>query len=98
MGRAVALPNCGTVGEDPLDGAAVEVHQDLRRQVDLLESPQKEETLVSLLDQGRGVEGPREVLRDVDSQKLEAGDTLHLSPVSPFSFRNRKIRTFGQWL
>ncbi|XP_051954453.1 5'-AMP-activated protein kinase catalytic subunit alpha-2 [Xyrauchen texanus] len=48
------------------------VHQDLRRQVDLLESPQKEETLVSLLDQGRGVEGPREALRDVDTLKLEA--------------------------
>ena len=49
--RAVAIPNCDAVGKDALDGAAVEVHQDLRRQMDLLQSPQEEETLVSLLDQ-----------------------------------------------
>ena len=34
--------------------------------------------LVSLLDQGGGVEGPREVPGDVDTQKLKAGDTLNL--------------------
>ncbi|KAG5274831.1 hypothetical protein AALO_G00140620 [Alosa alosa] len=35
-GRAVAIPNWGTVGEDALYGAVVEVHQDLWRQVDRL--------------------------------------------------------------
>ena len=34
--RAVAIPNCDPVGKDALDGAAVEVHQNLRRQMDLL--------------------------------------------------------------
>ena len=33
---------------------------------------------MNLLDQGGGVEGPREVPGDVDTQKLEAGDTLNL--------------------
>ena len=47
----------------------------------LLQSPQEEETLVSLLDQGGGVEGPREILGDVDTQELKAGDTLNLCPV-----------------
>src|SRR4029434_6126552 len=47
----------------------------------LLQSPQEEETLVCFLYQGFGVEGPREVLRDVDTQELEAGDTLNLHPV-----------------
>ena len=32
---------------------------------------------MSLLHQGGGVESPREVLGDVDTQKLEAGDTLN---------------------
>ena len=32
--------------------------------------------LVSLLDQGGGVECAREVIRDVDTQKFEAGDAL----------------------
>lgn len=80
MGRAIAVPNCNTVGEDALDGAVVEVHQDLRGQMNLFKSPQKEEPLVSLLDQGRGIKGPREVLRDVDT--LEAGNGLHLIPMN----------------
>ena len=33
---AVAMPCCDTVGKDALDGAAVEVHQHLRRQADFL--------------------------------------------------------------
>ena len=36
---------------------------------------------MSLLDQGGGVEGPREILGDVDTQELKAGDTLNLRPV-----------------
>lgn len=40
----------------------------------LLQSPQAEETLVSLLDLGQSSDGPREVLGDVYTQKLEAGD------------------------
>ena len=50
--------------------------------MDLLYSPQQEETLMSLLDQSQGVEGPREVRGDVDTQKLEAADTV----LSPFDF------------
>lgn len=44
--------------------------------MDLLESPQKEKMQVSLLDQGQ-----RKVPRDVDTQKLEVGDTLDLCTV-----------------
>ena len=36
---------------------------------------------MSLLDQGGDVEDPREVLGDVDTQKLEAGDVLNLRPI-----------------
>lgn len=79
--KAVAIPNCDTVGNDSLDGAAVEVHQNLRRRMDLLWSPQEEETLVRLLDQSGGAEGPWEVLGNVHTQKLEAGDTLNLCSV-----------------
>ncbi|KAI4894601.1 hypothetical protein NFI96_000712 [Prochilodus magdalenae] len=43
-------------------------------------SPQKEETLVSLLDQLGAAGGPGEILRDVDAQELEAVHTLHCCP------------------
>ena len=36
---------------------------------------------MSLLDQGRGADGPGEVLRNVDPQKPKAGDTLNLCSV-----------------
>ena len=38
-------------------------------------------TLVRLLDQDGDVRGPTKALRDVDTQKLEAGDMLNLCPV-----------------
>ena len=34
--RAVAIPYCDTVGKDAIDGAAVELHQKLRRQTDFI--------------------------------------------------------------
>ena len=37
--------------------------------------------LVSLLDKGGGVEGLRNVLGDVDTQKPDAGDTLNLHSI-----------------
>ncbi len=46
--------------------------------MDFLQSPHEEETPVCLLDQSRILEGPREVLRDVDTQKLKPGDTFNL--------------------
>ena len=49
--------------------------------MELLKSPQEEKMLVSLLDHSGGVEGQTEVLGDVDTQKLEAGDTLSLRSV-----------------
>ena len=33
--RAVAMPHCDTVDKDALDGTMVEVHQNVRRQMDL---------------------------------------------------------------
>ena len=36
---------------------------------------------MSLLDQGGGVDGPAEVLRDVDPQKPKTGDMLSLRSV-----------------
>ena len=78
--RAVAIPNCDTAGKDALDGAATEVQKNLRRRQNFF-GLHEAEMLVSLLDQGGGVEGPREILGDVDTQKLEAGDTLNLHPI-----------------
>ena len=61
---------------------AVEVHQN--QETDVM-SPQEEEKLVRLLDQDGDVRGPREVLGDVDTQKLEAGYKLNLCPVGKIS-------------
>jgi len=50
--RAVTIPHWDVVRQDALDGTAVKINQDPRRHVDLLQSPQEEETLVGLLGQG----------------------------------------------
>ena len=56
------------------------------------QSLQKEEALVSLLDQGRGVESPGEVLRDMDGQEFEGGDPFDLrSDLRPEKQRQKKI-------
>ena len=47
----------------------------------LLQCPQEEEALVSFLYQAGGVGGPGQVLQDVDSQELEAGDLVDGHPV-----------------
>ena len=47
----------------------------------LLQFPQEEEPLVSLLYQDGGVQRSRKILGEVDPQELEAGDTLDLSSV-----------------
>lgn len=65
---AVFLAYCDAVGDDALNGASVDVQQNLRRQKDFLRSPQEEEA-------GE----PREVLGDGDTQKLKAGETLILT-------------------
>ena len=49
--------------------------------MDLSQFPEEEHALVCLLDQGCDVGGPGEVLRDVDSKELKAGDTLDLLPI-----------------
>lgn len=41
----------------------------------------EEETLVNLFDQGQRVEDPREVLKDVDTQKPKASNRSYLCPV-----------------
>jgi len=43
------MPKCDAVFKDALDGAAIEVHQDQRRHVDVLQSPLEEERIVCLL-------------------------------------------------
>lgn len=43
----------------------------------LLQCPQEEEVLVSLLDQTGGIDGIGQVLRDVGPQKIEAGNTFN---------------------
>lgn len=46
--RAAAILNCDAAGEEALDGASAEVHQNLRK-VDFLQTPQEEEeTLVKV--------------------------------------------------
>ena len=67
--------------------------------------PQKEEALVGLLDQRRGVEGPGEVLRDVDTQEFKAGDPFDLCSIdvngsvsdrpSPPEVHNKFFGLFG---
>ena len=50
---AVPLPDRDADSEEALNGAAVDVYMNVRRQVGFLHYPQEEETLVSLLDQDR---------------------------------------------
>lgn len=73
--RAVVIPYWGAVGKDALSDVVVEVPENLRKQMDLLQSPQEEDTLVSLLDQNWSIDGPREIFRDVDTQILKTDNT-----------------------
>lgn len=38
--------------------------------------------LLHFVDELDGVDGPGEILRDMDAEKLEDGDTLNLSPIN----------------
>lgn len=78
---AVVIPYWGAVGKVALSGVAVEVPENLREQMDLLQSPQEEDTLVSILEQDWSVDGPRAIFRDVDIQILKTDDTLNRSPL-----------------
>lgn len=77
----VPVPDCDAVGQDALDCAAVEVHQNVRGQAVLPHTPQEEEALVSLLDQLGAAGRPGEILGDVDSQEPEAVHTFHRRPL-----------------
>lgn len=79
--RAVVISYWGAVGKDALSDVVVEVPENLRKQMDLLQSPQEEDTLVSLLDQNWSVDGQREIFRDVDTQILKTDNTLNRRPL-----------------
>lgn len=77
LGSAVPILNCDAVGQNALDAAEVDVHQDVWGEVVFLQRPQEEEVLVSLPDQAAAVGHPADVLPDVDPQEAEAGHPLH---------------------
>lgn len=52
----------------------------------LLQCPQEEESLMGLLNKAGGVGYPRQVLRDVNPQELEAGDTFNSHTVDVDGF------------
>lgn len=79
-GRAATVPSCDTVGQDALDDAAIEIHQDVWGDVVLPQSPLEEEALVSLLYQLGASSCPGEILGDVDSQELKAVHMFHRCP------------------
>ncbi len=69
-------------GQDVLSRTPIEVHQDGWTQLFFIQCPKEDETLVCLLYKALGVCGPGQVLRDVGSQELEAGDTFNNHPVN----------------
>ena len=78
-GCAVAIPGGDAVGQDSLDGAVVELIDDLRAHAEFLQSPEVEEALLRLFHL---CVGPCQVLCDVHTNELEAFDLLHCSPVN----------------
>ncbi|KAM6958867.1 histone-lysine N-methyltransferase ASH1L [Aplochiton taeniatus] len=65
---------CDRVGEDAFDGAAEGVQQNLRRQMGFLQTPQEEETLVSLLDVFLTQFSALQTSRSVRTRRLAAAE------------------------
>ncbi|KAI4878000.1 hypothetical protein NFI96_012190, partial [Prochilodus magdalenae] len=78
-GSAVRLTVSGddAAAQDALHSPSVEHGEDWRRKMRFPQSPQEVEALLGFLGYGAGVEGPREVLRDVDAEELCALDYFH---------------------
>ena len=51
----VAIPHLEALGEDALNGAPMEVPEDLRGEFSLLQFPEEEKVSLSFLDQSGGV-------------------------------------------
>ncbi|MCI4374885.1 hypothetical protein PGIGA_G00011690 [Pangasianodon gigas] len=62
--------------------SGVKVHENLGAEVGLFQSPQKIKALLCLFNQKGGVQGPGEVLGDVDPKELKTGYTLNSSSVN----------------
>ena len=76
-GSAFAIPSGDAASQYALDGAAVELFEDLRTHAKSFQPPEGEEALSCPLHDCAGVCGAC----DVDAKELEALDPLHYSPV-----------------
>lgn len=74
---AAAVPGGEAACQEALNGALVEVPEDLWFQSESLESPQSVQSLLGLPDYSDGVGGPCQVLIDVDTQVFKGVHTLH---------------------
>ena len=71
------IPSDDAASQDALNGAAVELFEDLRAHAKSFQPPEGEEALSCLLHYCVGVCGP--FLSDVDIEELETLDALHYS-------------------
>ncbi|KAI4898649.1 hypothetical protein NFI96_026010, partial [Prochilodus magdalenae] len=74
---AVPKPGSDAAAQDALDGSSVEGGEDGRWEMCLPQPAQEVETLLGFLGYGAGVEGPGEILCQVNSKELGALDSLH---------------------
>ncbi|XP_051558545.1 uncharacterized protein LOC127443737 [Myxocyprinus asiaticus] len=77
VGGAIAVPGRDAASQDALYSAGVEPCEDVAVHSKLPQPSQEEEALMSLLHNDFSVDGPCEFLSDVDTQELEAADSLH---------------------
>ncbi|XP_051506870.1 uncharacterized protein LOC127413629 isoform X1 [Myxocyprinus asiaticus] len=77
VGCAIAVPGGDAASQDALYSTGVEPCEDVAVHSKLPQPSQEEEALMSLLHNDFSVDGPCEFLSDVDTQELEAADSLH---------------------
>jgi len=78
---AAAKPGSNAAREDALNGAPVKDSEGFCRHAKLLESPQKVKAPLGSF-YSRVLLCPGEVIFDVHTEELEAGDSLHFSSIN----------------
>ncbi|XP_051956635.1 uncharacterized protein LOC127625397 [Xyrauchen texanus] len=77
VGGAIAIPGGDAASQDARYSTSVEPCEDVLVHSKLPQPSQEEEALVSLLHNGLSVDRPCEFFSDVDTEELEAADSLH---------------------
>ena len=79
--QEVAIPGSDATGQDALDGAGVELFEDLGTRAKSFQSPDGEKALLCPRHDFLGVFGPQESVGEVVTKELETLNLLYYSPV-----------------